>query len=144
MRKQKSAAKSALIFMSIITKATPLTGNSWRLSNEMTSRALGAVARLGGPRCCKRDSFTAAKEAAGFVKEKLGVEIVETDAHDVGPGADQDGQQTAVCPLDLKGMLNGRRQIIDDLRQTAAQGLRDEQRRPNNGDVEEKIKGEAA
>ena len=72
------------------------------------------------------------------------VGLVEGDPHDVGPGADQDGQQTAVCPLDLKGMLNGRRQIIDDLRQTAAQGLRDEQRRPNNGDVEEKIKGEAA
>lgn len=69
------AAVSTGIFMSIITKATPLTGNSWRLSNEMTSRALGAVARLGGPRCCKRDSFTAAKEAAGFVKEKLGVEM---------------------------------------------------------------------
>ena len=50
------AAVSTGIFMSIITKATPLTGNSWRLSNEMTSRALGAVARLGGPRCCKRDS----------------------------------------------------------------------------------------
>ena len=26
-------------------------------------------------RCCKRDSFTAAKEAAGFVKEELGVEM---------------------------------------------------------------------
>ena len=63
------------IFMSIITKATPLTGNSWRLSNQMTSRALGAVAELGGPRCCKRDSFTAAKEAVAFVKEKLGVEM---------------------------------------------------------------------
>lgn len=41
----------------------------------MTSRALGAVAELGGPRCCKRDSFTAAKEAVVFVKEKLGVEM---------------------------------------------------------------------
>lgn len=69
------AAVSAGIFMSIVTKATPLTGNSWRLSNQMTSRALGAVAELGGPRCCKRDSFTAAKEAAVFVKEKLGIEM---------------------------------------------------------------------
>ena len=69
------AAVSTGIFMSIITKATPLTGNSWRLSNQMTSRALGAVAELGGPRCCKRDSFTAAKEAVVFVKEKLGVEM---------------------------------------------------------------------
>lgn len=69
------AAVSTGIFMSIITKATPLTGNSWKLSNQMTSRALGALADLGGPRCCKRDSFTAAKAAVEFVKEKLGVEM---------------------------------------------------------------------
>lgn len=69
------AAVSTGIFMSIITKATPLTGNSWRLSNQMTSRALGAVAALGGPRCCKRDSFTAAKEAVEFVREELGVKM---------------------------------------------------------------------
>lgn len=69
------AAVSAGIFMSIVTKATPLTGRSWKLSNLMTSRALGAIAELGGPRCCKRDSFTAAKEAVLFVKENLGVEM---------------------------------------------------------------------
>ena len=69
------AAVSTGIFMSIVTKATPLTGNSWKLSNQMTSRALGALAELGGPRCCKRDSFTAVKEAVHFVKEKLGVEM---------------------------------------------------------------------
>ena len=69
------AAVSTGIFMSIVTKATPLTGNSWKLSNQMTSRALGALAELGGPRCCKRDSFTAVKEAVHFVKEKLDVEM---------------------------------------------------------------------
>ena len=69
------AAVSTGIFMSIITKATPLTGKSWKLSNQMTSQALGAIAELGGPRCCKRNSFTAAKEAVEFVKKKLGVEM---------------------------------------------------------------------
>lgn len=69
------AAVSTGIFISIVTKATPLTGKSWKLSNEMTSRALGAIAELGGPRCCKRNSFTAVKEAVGFVKEKLGIEM---------------------------------------------------------------------
>ena len=69
------AAVSAGIFMSIITKANPLTGTSWRYSNQMTSRALGAIAKLGGPRCCKRDSFTAAKEAAAFVQESLGIDM---------------------------------------------------------------------
>ncbi len=69
------AAVSAGMFMSIITKATPLTGKSWGLSNRMTSRALEAIADLGGPRCCKRNSFTAAFEAVKFVKESLGVEM---------------------------------------------------------------------
>lgn len=69
------AAVSTGIFMSIVTKATPLTGKSWGLSNMMTSRALGAIADLGGPRCCKRDSFTAVKEAVGVVEEKLGIEM---------------------------------------------------------------------
>ena len=67
------AAVSTGMFMSIITKATPLTGKSWRLSNMMTSKALEAIAKLGGPRCCKRDSFTAVKTAVGFVKENFGI-----------------------------------------------------------------------
>ncbi len=67
------AAVSVGTFMSVVTKATPLTGRSWGLSNQMTSRALGAIAELGGPRCCKRNSFTAAKEAVEFVKENLGI-----------------------------------------------------------------------
>lgn len=69
------AAVSTGMFMSIVTRATPLTGKSWGFSNMMTSKALGAIAELGGPRCCKRDSFTAAIEAVRFVAESLGVEM---------------------------------------------------------------------
>ena len=70
------AAVSTGMFVSIVTKATPLTGKSWRLSNQMTARALGgALAELGGPRCCKRNCFTAVKEAVGFAKGNLGVEM---------------------------------------------------------------------
>lgn len=69
------AAVSTGMFVSIVTKATPLTGKSWGYANMMTSRALEAIARLGGPRCCKRNSFTAVIEAVKFAKEKLGVEM---------------------------------------------------------------------
>ena len=69
------AAVSTGMFMSIITKATPLTGKSWKLSNMITSKTLGAIAELGGPRCCKRNSFTAVKEAVNFVKENFGIEM---------------------------------------------------------------------
>lgn len=69
------AGISTGIFMSIITKATPLTGKSWKLSNQMTSRSLAAIAELGGPRCCKRDAFTAAKTAVDLVKEVMNIEM---------------------------------------------------------------------
>lgn len=69
------AAVSTGMFMSIITKATPLTGKSWGLSNRMTAGALKAIGELGGPRCCKRNSFTAAVAAVKFVEENLGVRM---------------------------------------------------------------------
>ena len=73
------AAVSTGMFMSIILKATPLTTRSWALSNEMTAKTLQRIADLGGPRCCKRNSFTAIKTASEFVKEKLNVDMGVND-----------------------------------------------------------------
>ena len=53
------AGISAGMFVSILSGATPLTEESWGLSNQMTSKALEAISRTGGPRCCKRDSYLA-------------------------------------------------------------------------------------
>lgn len=69
------AAVSMGISMSIITGATPLSGKAWQVSNKATSRALDAIAELGGPRCCKRNSFTAVKVAAEVFKEEFGIEL---------------------------------------------------------------------
>jgi len=69
------AAVSTGMFISILLGATPLSGKSWRYANEMTSRALAQIAELGGPRCCKRNSFTAAKTAVEFVAERLDVQM---------------------------------------------------------------------
>ena len=74
------AAVSVGMFISIFTKATPLTGKSWGCANQATARALAAIGALGGPRCCKRNSFTAVKEAAAFVKETFGIEMELPDA----------------------------------------------------------------
>lgn len=41
----------------------------------MTAAALEAIGKLNGPRCCKRNSYTAIIEAAAFVKERFGVEM---------------------------------------------------------------------
>ena len=69
------AGISSGIFVSIITKSTPLGVENWGLSNQMTSRSLGKIGEVGGPRCCKRDSYLAIREAVDFVREKLGVEM---------------------------------------------------------------------
>lgn len=69
------AAVSAGMYMSIITGATPLSAKPWRYANLLTSRCLQAIAMLGGPRCCKRNSFTAAREAVQFTCDVLGIEM---------------------------------------------------------------------
>ena len=69
------ASISTGIFMSIITRNTPFSTDTWRLCNLCTSRALEQVAENGGPRCCKRDSYLSILTAIDFVKENLGVEM---------------------------------------------------------------------
>lgn len=67
------AAISSGIFISIITGSTPLKVKEWGLSNLMTAKSLGEIGRIGGPRCCKRNSFLAMTSAIEFVKENLGI-----------------------------------------------------------------------
>lgn len=74
------AGISAGMFISIISNSTPLSNEPWRLSNLMTSRALEKIGAVGGPRCCKRDSYLAILAAIEFVKENFGVEM---DKHEI-------------------------------------------------------------
>lgn len=67
------AGISTGIYMAIITKSTPLATTAWGLSNRMTAKALASIGEIGGPRCCKRDSYLAITEAVKFTKENLGV-----------------------------------------------------------------------
>lgn len=69
------AGISTGMYVSIVTKATPLAKESWGLSNQMTARALNAIGQNGGPRCCKRDSYFAIIEAVSFTAEKLNVQM---------------------------------------------------------------------
>ena len=69
------AGISAGIYMSIITKSTPLAKEAWGLSNQMTARALNVIGQNGGPRCCKRDSYLAISEAVNFTEEKIGIKM---------------------------------------------------------------------
>lgn len=63
------AGISTGIFISIITGSTPLSEESWGLANTMTSQSLAAIGAVGGPRCCKRDSFSAIRQAVLFCRD---------------------------------------------------------------------------
>lgn len=71
------AAVGTGIFMSIITEASPLTSESWQDANMMTANSLTEIAKLGGPRCCKRSLFTSIKEAAKYVDERFDVKLYD-------------------------------------------------------------------
>lgn len=57
------AAVGTGIFMSIVTGANPLSKMQWRLCNQMTGKSLIIISEYGGPRCCKRNSYLAIKQA---------------------------------------------------------------------------------
>ena len=69
------AGISSGMFVSVISGSTPLENEPFALSHSMTSKSLGAIAEVGGPRCCKRDSFLSILAATVFVKEHFGVEM---------------------------------------------------------------------
>jgi len=69
------AGISSGMFISIISKSTPLSQEPFSLSHKMTARSLNAIADIGGPRCCKRDSYLSIQEAVEFVKEQFGIEM---------------------------------------------------------------------
>ena len=92
------AGISSGIYMSIITKSTPLATEAWGLSNRMTSASLHKIGEIGGPRCCKRNSYTAILEAVRFTKEKLGISM---ETHEISCSRSEMNNQClqAACPF---------------------------------------------
>ena len=64
--------------------------------------------------------------------------VIDAQAHNVNAGTNQDGQQALVRPLNLERVLQRGGQVGEQIRQTAAKGLCNEQRRPDDRDIEEK------
>ncbi len=69
------AAVSAGIFAAIVLESTPLSEEVWGKANALTGACLQAIGKVGGPRCCKRDSYLAILTALRFVREELGVDM---------------------------------------------------------------------
>jgi hypothetical protein len=60
--------------VSVLTRATPLTGKTRALANEATAFALGKMID-GGPRCCKRASRKALEAAVEFLKKRMDINL---------------------------------------------------------------------
>ena len=73
------AGISSGMFVSIISKSTPLAREPFALSHQMTAKSLGEIGKIGGPRCCKRDSFLSILSAIDFAKENFDVEMERSD-----------------------------------------------------------------
>lgn len=73
------AGISSGMFISIISKSTPLAQEPFALSHKMTAKSLSAIGEIGGPRCCKRDSFLSILAAIDFVNENFGVEMEKSE-----------------------------------------------------------------
>ena len=69
------AAVSAGQFWSIVSGSTPMARDAWAQTQRLTSRILGKLADIGGPRCCKRTGFTAILEGARYAEELHGVKM---------------------------------------------------------------------
>ena len=69
------AGISSGMFISIISRSTPLAQEPFALSHKMTAESLSAIGEIGGPRCCKRDSYLSMLSAIDFVKEHFDVEM---------------------------------------------------------------------
>jgi hypothetical protein len=60
--------------VSVLTEATPLTGETRGLANEATAYALNHMLD-GGPRCCKRAGRKALQAAVEFFKTRMGITL---------------------------------------------------------------------
>ena len=69
------AAISTGMFISIITGSTPLMHEAWGHSNLMTSRSLARLGEIGGPRCCKRNSYMSILTAIDYAERITGVRM---------------------------------------------------------------------
>lgn len=69
------AAVSVGIFLSILTGTTPYSEDTWGDVNLATAQCLIQMALIGGPRCCKRNSYVALGVGASLAREKFGSEM---------------------------------------------------------------------
>ena len=73
------ACVGAGLAMSILMKSHSLSVKSWSAINRLTGECLIDVSELGGPRCCKRDTFIVLQRATAAINRYLDCDIIVPD-----------------------------------------------------------------
>ena len=71
----RGAVTSIGAALAIIDGTGPLSTEDWGSHMEYTSAALARLAKVGGPRCCKRDAFSSMELAADYIQEHYGITL---------------------------------------------------------------------
>ncbi len=74
------AAIGAGIFLAALTQSTPLSVESWGLCNRLSGLCLQDIGTVGGPRCCKRNSYLAIRRTAAFLRNECDIALDTPDA----------------------------------------------------------------
>ena len=72
-----------------------------KVLNEITGHSLIKMGQTGGPRCCKRNTFTAISEACKFIEDKLDVRLYDYENEKVKCAFKQNNKQCIgkKCPF---------------------------------------------
>lgn len=93
------AAASCGMALAIILENAPLKSDGWSENQLMVAAILERIARAGAPRCCKRDSRLAVREATAWFNKVLGADLALPSAE---PGCAVSGKNSAclhgACP----------------------------------------------
>ncbi|MCR1960851.1 hypothetical protein CWE04_02620 [Thomasclavelia cocleata] len=66
--------------LAIVHETGPLSNNQYYKDNlSYVSKALGKLADVGGPRCCKRNAFLSILTAIDFVNEQYGIKLTKQE-----------------------------------------------------------------
>lgn len=74
------SASSVGAALAILHGTGPLSSNEDYKNNlRLVSQALGRIAEIGGPRCCKRNAFLSIGTAIAFVREAYGITLPQSE-----------------------------------------------------------------
>ena len=75
---------------------------AWGHSNLMTSRSLARLGEIGGPRCCKRNSYLSILTAVDYIEEVTGIKC-----RNLRSSADMCHQTASVSEIDVRSPVKG-------------------------------------